>query len=121
MGRAYHAWYLVWFEAGRGSLMRRLHLPYSLFEEAGLFLPVVRAEIEYRGPVRYDEEIMVETWVASATRARLVFGSRILNAAGKEAARGVVELAVCDRSGRIRRLPPEHLEKLQRGQRSEGA
>lgn len=119
MGRAYHAWYLMWFEAGRNSLMRKAGLPYADFEERGLFLPVRRVEVGYSAPVRYDEEVTVETWVASLTKARVVFANRILTEEGKEAARGRVELALCNREGRIVPWPRDLFSALE-GQRCEG-
>ena len=114
MGRAYHGWYLMWFEAERNSLMRGIGLPYAQFEERGLFLPVRKVEIRYSAPVGYDEEIAVETWIAGLSKARVVFANRILTEKGEEAAHGRVELALCDRDGRVVKWPPEFSSVLER-------
>lgn len=114
MGRAYHAWYLIWFEAGRNDFFRRRGIPYSDFEERGLFLPVRRTEVLHKAPVRYDEEVTVQTWVASYTKARVVCGNRILTEDGKEAARGEVELVLCDEKGKPTTWPDEYYEILER-------
>ena len=114
MGRAYHAWYLVWFETGRNSLFRKLDMPYTSFEKRNLFLPVRRTEVIYSAPVRYDEEITVQTWIAAYTKARLVCGNRILTETEEEAARGEVELVLCNADGKPTTWPDESREVLEK-------
>ena len=114
MGRAYHAWYLVWLEMGRTSFMRRLGLPYGEMEKRGFYLPVRSVEVRYHRPLHYDEEVTVETWLARVGRARLVFGSLVLAEDGRRAAEGTVELAVCDADGKPRRLPADLHDLLKR-------
>jgi len=71
MGVVYHANYLNWFEIGRTELIRAVGYPYSRIEEAGLMLPVVRAEVDFKRPARYDDVISVYTRVGDFTGVRL--------------------------------------------------
>ena len=62
MGVVYHANYLIWFEVGRVELLRSLGLPYQRLEqEFDCLIAVVGAELRYRSPARYDDEIGVRT------------------------------------------------------------
>lgn len=78
MGVVYHANYLVWFEVGRGDFMREVGIPYTEFEQRGIFVPVVEAHLNYRQPGRYDEVLRVETSVAELSAAKVKFAYRIL-------------------------------------------
>ena len=73
MGYAYYANYLVWFEVGRNAWMRSRGLPYKKLEEAGYILPVVEAQITYHAPARYDDSLVVKTWVTGMPRASVTF------------------------------------------------
>ena len=112
MGRAYHAWYIVWFEMGRSSLFRNAGIPYSEFEKRGLFLPVRRVTAEYERPVHYDEQVTVRTRVKKVGPARIVFASEVITAKGERACHGEVELAVTDKCGKIVRWPKDLMDKI---------
>ena len=120
MGRAYYAWYLVWFEAGRTNFLRNAGTSYADLEKRDIFLPVRRAKLHYERPVRYDEEITVKTLVKKYGRASAVFASEVVTAAGKTACRGEVELAVTDAAGGISRWPDDILEILKKASDNEG-
>lgn len=78
-GVVHHAVYLAWMEAARIEYLRARGLDYRRFEvETGLAMPVVEAHLAYRAPARFDDELVVETWVSGATRARIVFEARVL-------------------------------------------
>ena len=61
MGVVYHANYFIWFEVGRVELLRTLGHSYRDLEAAGINLPVIHAECDYRRPARYDDELEVRT------------------------------------------------------------
>ncbi|MBI4230751.1 MAG: acyl-CoA thioesterase [Planctomycetes bacterium] len=61
MGVVYHARLLDWFEQGRTEFLRRVGPSYKVLEAQGVFLPVVKADLAYRVPLRYDDEVEVET------------------------------------------------------------
>jgi acyl-CoA thioester hydrolase len=64
MGVVYHANYLVWFEVGRVEFIRQMGMDYKSFEsEDGAMIAVVEATARYKAPARYDDELIVRTWL----------------------------------------------------------
>ncbi len=67
MGVVYYANYLVWMEVGRVELCKTLGFNYKDMElDDGVFLAVAEASCRYRYPARYDDEVIVRTWIAEA-------------------------------------------------------
>ncbi len=71
MGIVHHSVYLVWFEAGRSEFMRMIGYPYGELEENGFMLPLSESTCKYKNPVRYDEEITLETSIKEIKSATL--------------------------------------------------
>lgn len=81
MGVVYHANYLVWMEIGRVELVRSIGISYKDLEDSeGLCLAVIEADCRYLYPARYDQEILIETEVASSTARGITFEYRIRSA-----------------------------------------
>jgi len=74
MGVVYYANYLVWMELGRAEYCRAAGIRYKDMEsEDGVRLAVVDAHCRYVHPARYDDEIIVKTWIAHANRRMVEF------------------------------------------------
>ena len=72
-------------------------------------LAVVEARCRYLSPARYDEEVIVETWVEQATPRLVRFGYRMHEAAGgRELASGETKHIFCTRQLRATKLPPKY-------------
>jgi acyl-CoA thioester hydrolase len=106
MGVVYYANYLRYFEAGRGEFLRAHGQHYRDIENAGLRLPVVEATVRYQRPAKYDDVLVIETTVAEAKRASVLFTYRVLRGA-EELATGATRHACLDLQGRPTRLPPK--------------
>jgi acyl-CoA thioester hydrolase len=108
----YYATYLRWFEAGRNEWIRARGVTYREVEERfRLMLPVTEAHAAYRAPARYDDLVTVETRVGEVRRASVRFDYRILR--GDELlVTGHTVHACVDLDGRVRRMPPDLLERL---------
>ncbi len=65
MGVAHHTVYPVWFEIGRTELLRATGGNYADMERDGVLLAVVKLEVTYKQPARYDDELTLETVVSS--------------------------------------------------------
>jgi acyl-CoA thioester hydrolase len=74
MGVVYYANYLVWMEAGRVDLCKAMGFNYRDMElDDGVFLAVAEASCRYRYPARFDDEVIIRTWVAEAnTRMAII-------------------------------------------------
>jgi acyl-CoA thioester hydrolase len=73
MGVVHHSNYPVWFEAGRTEFIRQLGMPYSKMEEEGAKLPLLELKCTFKGFARYEDEVMVETYIKEYTGTRLLF------------------------------------------------
>jgi acyl-CoA thioester hydrolase len=81
MGVVYHTNYLIWFEVGRVEFIRQLGLDYKRMEqEDGCGIAVVDAHARYRVPARYDDELIVQTYLTAARGSVIRFGYKILRA-----------------------------------------
>jgi acyl-CoA thioester hydrolase len=77
MGVVYHANYLNWFEIGRTEWIRSRGMTYEELEKRGLLLPLTDAEIKFRLPARYDDQLAVYTKVIEFSSVRIKFASEI--------------------------------------------
>ena len=100
MGFVYHGNYFTWFEVGRTELFRSIGLPYTVFEEGGIMLPVTEAESKYRIPAGYDDLITVQTTVTRLTPARINFKYRLLSPNGAVVTEGKTGHAFVDSTGK---------------------
>src|ERR1035441_4036210 len=67
MGVVYYANYLVWMEVGRVEYCKACGFEYKQMElEDGVFLAVAEARCRYASPARFDEEVVIRTWVGEA-------------------------------------------------------
>ena len=104
MGYLHHSRYLQYFEMGRVELLRSRGHSYADLERQGVFFVVVKAEIRYKSPARYDEELTLVTKLVRATHVRydhayeLKRGDTLL-------AEGTTTIACVDREGQIRQIP----------------
>jgi acyl-CoA thioester hydrolase len=112
MGVVYHSNHLVWFEVGRGELMRQMGFSYRKMErEDGLYIAVAEAKCRYRAPVHYDEEVVVRTWLKAARSSVVVFRYELLRAeTGEVLAEGETVHVVTNREMRAARLPEKYLK-----------
>jgi acyl-CoA thioester hydrolase len=113
MGVVYYANYLRWFEKGRSELLRQSGIPYAGIERRGMHFPVAEVSCRYFRSARYDELIMIETWLASLSRASLTFTYRIVGEAeGALLASGSTKHACVDDGGRIIRIQNDLVKTL---------
>ena len=104
MGVVYHANYLTWFEMARTEALRSLGKTYRDLEESGCFLVVNKAECSYKRPARYDDLVIVRTFVEKATRVKIEHRYEVWRD-DELLATGRTVLAAVDRDGRIIRIP----------------
>jgi acyl-CoA thioester hydrolase len=106
MGFVHHSNYLTYMEIGRTEMLRASGGRYREMEAAGQFVVVVRSDVRYRKPARYDDLLVVTTEVAKVTAAKIVHRYTI-----RRDETTIVEaditLAVIDRDGRLQRVPAD--------------
>lgn len=104
MGLLHHANYLVYFEQGRTELLRQSGRSYKDVEDEGFFLVLVKLEIRYRQPARYDDLLTLRTTVTRTTAVRIEHSYELLRDKVL-LAEASSTLACVDREGQLQAMP----------------
>ncbi|AXI09202.1 YbgC/FadM family acyl-CoA thioesterase [Oceanobacillus sp. 143] len=91
MGVVYHGNYLVWFEIGRTKYIENLGLSYAKMEEENVVSPVIDAHLSFKKPVKYGEDVTVETWIEEYDGLRTTYGYNVIGANGEIAVSGTTK------------------------------
>ncbi len=111
MGVAHHASYVPWLEIGRTEILRDTGATYAQLEQAGVFLVIVKLDVRYRRPIRYDDVVEVRTRVTGTSRVKieheydLVVVERLSKPVEEPAAAAFTTLACIDKDGKVQQLP----------------
>lgn len=104
MGIIHHAAYLPYLEEARVAYLRALGHPYDEVRTDGLDIAVLEVGVQYRAPLRFDDEVDVHLWAGAVTRT--TFQIAYLLTVGAEIRATAVTVHGCvDASGRASRLP----------------
>lgn len=109
--RVHHANYLNYFERSRVEMLRAAGFDYRRFEDRGLMLVVTEMNVRYKGAAQFDDLLRV------TTRVREVRGVRIrhhyeIDRDGELLVDADSTVACVDRTGRVRRLPADWIERF---------
>lgn len=85
MGHVNNAKYLTYFETARTNLLRQA---FGSFPQGKLGLIIARAEIDYKSPARWDDELTVKVRPGSIGNSSFVYEYEITNQDGKVVATG---------------------------------
>lgn len=103
-GHVNHAVYVTYLEIARTRALDDIGWPMSRVSEAGLHLVVVELGIKYRRAAGLDDDLVIETAMASSKRMTSQWSQRILR--GDEVmATATVTVAVTGTDGRPMRPP----------------
>jgi acyl-CoA thioester hydrolase len=111
MGVAHHASYIPWLEVGRTELLRDCGITYAALEASGTFLVIVKLDVRYRRPVKYDDLVEVRTHWTGGSKIKIEHAYElVVMERGHErcehvAAVGSTTLACVDKHGKIQPLP----------------
>lgn len=108
MGVVYHPNYLTYFEMGRVEMLRKAGHAYRDMEEKGILLVVAKAEVKYKAPARYDDELVLETTLERVTMARVDHTYKLFRRHPRLLlAEGATTLACVNRAGEVCPIPEE--------------
>jgi acyl-CoA thioester hydrolase len=110
MSYLHHSRFLQYFEMGRIELLRSLGHDYAKLEREGVFFAVVKAEVTYRAPAKFDDELTLLTRVVKQTHVRFdhVYELRCGNTLLAEAK---TTIACVDRNGDLRKIPDDLIRR----------
>jgi acyl-CoA thioester hydrolase len=110
MGVVYYANYLVWMEVGRVELCKALGFNYGDMErDDGVLLAVAEACCRYLAPARFDDEVIVKTWIEEANTRMATFAYEMRLAEGdRKLATGHTRHIFVNREMHRARLPEKY-------------
>jgi acyl-CoA thioester hydrolase len=104
MGYLHHSRFLQYFEMGRIELLRSLGHNYAEMEKQGIFFVVVKAEVKYKAPAKFDDELTLLTRLVKQTYVRYDHTYE-LRRAETVLAEGATTIACVDRTGQLIQIP----------------
>jgi acyl-CoA thioester hydrolase len=72
-GIAHNSAYIVWFEVARVEYLREFAGGYQALRDRGIEALVLETHVYYRGPARFDDELIVHTRCVGLRGARFRF------------------------------------------------
>ena len=112
MGVVYYANYLVWMEVARVELCKACGFDYrNMEQDDGILLAVAEANCRYASPARFDDEVVVKSWIEQAGSRMATFGYEMCSAAdGRKIATGFTRHIFLTRDFRPARLPAKYFQ-----------
>lgn len=115
MGFVYYGNYALYLEEARTELIRSLGLTYSELEKKGVMMPVVNMNITYRKPAKYDDLLILETWISNTITRKISFKTNIKSESGALLVEAEVTLVFMDvERGKSIQCPIEIVQKLEK-------
>ena len=108
MGVAHHSAYAPWLEMGRTELLRETGkgVDYRQLEAQGIVMAVVRLEIKYKRPARYDDVLELRTTLECVGHVKLEHSFELFRESDRMLlTTASTTLACLDRDGRPRQVP----------------
>ena len=109
MGIVHHSRYLPYLEEARVAYLRHLDRPYTAMRAEGLDHAVLECFVQYRRPLRFDEELDVHLMLAKVTRATFQLAYVVTvdapDGTAEVRASAVTVHGVVDQQGRPARMP----------------
>ncbi len=115
MGVVHHASYIIWLEQGRTELLRAAGASYREIEAHGYFVVLTDLRARYLAPARYDDMVIVRTWLAELRSRQVAFGYdlRLAETGAPLVTARSEHIVVARETGRPVRLPERLLAALQ--------
>jgi len=79
MGYVYYGNYAQYFEVGRVEWLRNLGFSYKTMEDSGIMLPVIKLQINYLKPAKYDDLLTLKTTLVKKPGVRILFSYELIN------------------------------------------
>lgn len=116
MGIVHHANYLRWFEEARLHWLEQIGLPFEAVEAAGIFVPVIGAELRYRQSLRFGESVRIRLAITRLTGTKMNVSYELHSSEdGTLCTTGETRHGFVNRDGRpvsLKRAKPEFYDRL---------
>ena len=114
MGIVYHANHFIWFEVGRVEFLRQLGFTYKEMErDDDCHIAVVDARCRYKAPARYDDEVVVRTYLKNFRESMVHFGYELRRGSDDTLlAEGETMHIVIDQEMKVRTMPQKYVDRF---------
>ncbi len=113
MGIVHHSNYVRFFECGRIQMLADMGLPIHEIEKAGIMLPVVSVECNYKLPTRMGDRLRIVSRIEKIPMAKMEIVNEIYNQNNELACFGKVVLGfIHSDSRRPTRAPKSLIGKI---------
>lgn len=76
----WHGHYIKYFEDGREAFGKQYGFSYlDIFNEAGLAMPIVDLQTQYKRPLEYGDSAIIETTFINTPAAKIIFDFKIFS------------------------------------------
>ena len=79
MGVVHHSNYIRFLEEARCYFLENYDMPYAIFEEKGVIIPVVNVNISYKTHVTFSDTILIKVFIKEYTGVRFTLGYEATN------------------------------------------
>lgn len=115
MGVVYYGNYPLYLEQGRTEWLREIGYTYKGLEDAGIMLPVVNLNIDYKHSAKYDDVIRVTTRLKEMPTAKITFSYEVHNQQEQLLCKAETTLVFIDKNtGKIRRAPDYLIDTIEK-------
>ena len=112
MSIVHHSNYLRYFERSRIVWLEEHDQPYFAYMESDLHFATTRVEVDYHRSARFDDRLLITTWMVWIRGASLRMAYRIENE-GRLLVSGATDHAAVNGEGRVRRIPKANRARIQ--------
>lgn len=108
MAIVWHGHYLKYFEDGRENFGKAYGLGYlDVYEKHGFLIPIVKIDCSYKRPIRYTDEVLLETRYVDSQAAKIIFEYKLYKKKdGEIFATGRSEQVFLDKSQQLQLTTP---------------
>lgn len=113
MGYVYYGNYGYYYEQARSEAIRSLGISYKEIEDSGTMMPITRMNIKYIQPAKYDELLLIKTFVPELPNRIILFKYEIFNEQNSLINGGETQLIFIDAiTKKLKMTPSILLEKM---------
>lgn len=114
----WHGHYLKYFEDGRDAFGAQFGLDFlDIYETHGLLMPLVKTNLEFKNPLRYNEIGLVETTFINSPAAKGIFKFKIFDEKREQLkVEGETVQVFMDLNNVLQLSPPDFFEDWKRDQ-----
>ncbi|GAA0177668.1 thioesterase family protein [Clostridium sediminicola] len=115
MAIVHHSNYYAWYEVGRTEFILKCGMSYRDMEKENVLLPVLETGCKHIEGAKYEDELIIETWIEEMNGAKLIFNYNVVRESdNKILAKGSTKHAFVNEKFKIINLKKKNPELYER-------